>query len=30
MGMVRKHRDGNGEGQPGRVEMGMVRDGQEE
>jgi hypothetical protein len=30
MGTVRKNRDGHGEGQSGRVEMGMVRDGQEE
>jgi hypothetical protein len=29
MGMVRKHRERHGEGQPGRVEMGTVRDGQE-
>jgi hypothetical protein len=25
MGMVRKNRDGHGEGRSGRVEMGMVR-----
>jgi hypothetical protein len=30
MGTVRKSRDGNGEGRAGRVEMGMVRDSQEE
>jgi hypothetical protein len=30
MGMVRKSRDGHGEGWSGRAEMGMVRDGQEE